>query len=215
MEPLDRARVLEAMRASLDMPDAEIAIADTIMNQVPRGRVEFPREKLGAPATPTQHDPVLWRGEIAYGSDRHFPIWARVRIQVACDRLVAAEALHPGQVVEAGQVRQDTGKCFPAPHPPLGFSSPVGLVVVRAISAGAEIRPGVLAPPNQVNRGDVVNVEVRSGGARLEFTGKAESSGRTGDLVAVRNPTSNRVFRARVDGKNKVTVQAGEADGTK
>jgi len=213
MEPLDRARVLDAMLASLRIADADIAVAETSLNQVPRGRVEFPLERLGTPASPAQRDPVLWRGDIVYGADHRFPIWARVRIQVACERLVAADGLRAGQTLEARQVRTEIATCFPAARLPLPLEQAVGLVVTRPISAGAEIRPEFLAPPNQVNRGDAVAVEVRSGGARLAFTGKAESSGRNGDLVAVRNPSSNRIFRARVDGKDKVTVQAGGSDG--
>lgn len=214
MEALNRARVLEAMRASIEVADADVTIAEISLNPVPRGRIEFPREKLGMPASPAQRDAVLWRGEIVYGGDHRFPVWARVRIQVNCERLVAAESLRPGQAIEAGQVRRETGKCFPAAHPALEAEHATGMVALRAIPAGTEIRPELLAPPNLVNRGDAVEVEVRSGGARLAFTGKAESSGRNGDLVAVRNPSSNRVFRARVDGKGKVTVDAGGNDGS-
>jgi flagella basal body P-ring formation protein FlgA len=213
MEPLNREHVLEAMKTTLQIPDAEITIAEMMLNRVPRGRVEFPREHLGTPATPAQRDPVLWRGEIVYGNDHRFPIWARVRIQVSCARLVATEALHAGQTLEAQQIRQETGKCFPESRPSIAFKPGGGLIVLRPVSAGGEIRPEFLAPPNEVNRGDTVSVEVHSGAARLAFTGKAESSGRNGDLVAVRNPTSNRIFRARVDGKDKVTVQAGDGDG--
>ena len=217
MEALNRSRVLEAMRASLDGAgaDADITLAEVSLNPVPRGRIEFPREKLGVPASPAQRDAVLWRGEVVYGGEHRFPIWARVRIQVNCERLVAAETLRPGQTVEANQMRQESGKCFPAPRTALDAEHAAGMVVLRAIAAGAEIRPESLGLPNQVNRGDEVEVEVRSGAARLAFTGKAESSGRNGDLVAVRNPSSNRVFRARVDGKGKVTVEAGGNDGTK
>jgi flagella basal body P-ring formation protein FlgA len=214
MEALNRSRVLDAMRASLQVAGADIAIAEITLNPVPRGRVEFPREKLGIPASPAQRDAVLWRGEVVYGGEHRFPIWARVRIQVNCERLVAAESLRPGQAIEASQVRQETGKCFPAAHPTLQAERATGMIALRAIAAGAEIRAELLALPNLVNRGDAVEVEVRSGGARLAFTGKAESSGRGGDLVAVRNPSSNRVFRARVDGKGKVTLDAGGNDGS-
>ena len=81
------------------------------------------------------------------------------------------------------------------------------MVPARAIAAGSEIRPEFLIPPNDVNRGDAVHVEVRSGAARLAFTAKAESGGRSGDFIAVRNPSSNKIFRARIEGKDKVVVQ--------
>jgi flagella basal body P-ring formation protein FlgA len=102
----------------------------------------------------------------------------------------------------------EQGECFPAAGQP--EQSPellLGLVPTHPIPAGAEIRPGFLVPPNDVDRGDAVSVEVRSGAARLAFTAKAESAGRNGDFIAVRNPSSNRVFQARVEGKDKVLVQ--------
>jgi hypothetical protein len=64
-------------------------------------------------------------------------------------------------------------------------------------------------PSNQpeVERGDRVAVEVHSGAARLAFEAKAESSGRAGHSVLVRNPENDRLFQAKVEGKGKVLVQ--------
>jgi flagella basal body P-ring formation protein FlgA len=210
MEPLNRDRVLQAMRESLPGPEMRIEIAETSLYPVPRGRLEFPRETLGRPASAAQKDPVLWRGAVIYDGDRRYSVWARVMVKAPCERLIAVEALKPGQPILPPQVRLEQGECFPAPDksrqtPP---ASPMGLVPARPIAAGAEIRPEFLVPPNDVDRGDAVSVEVRSGAARLAFTAKAESGGRNGDFIAVRNPSSNRVFRAQVEGKDKVLVQA-------
>jgi flagella basal body P-ring formation protein FlgA len=56
-------------------------------------------------------------------------------------------------------------------------------------------------------------VEVRSGGAHLIFTGKAETTGHSGDLIVVRNLSSNKVFQARIEGKGKAFLDAGRALG--
>jgi len=53
-----------------------------------------------------------------------------------------------------------------------------------------------LKVPFDVSRGDVVDVEVRSGAARLSFSGRAETDGRSGDMVAIRNEGSKRLFQA-------------------
>jgi len=50
---------------------------------------------------------------------------------------------------------------------------------------------------------------VISGAARLAFTGRAETPGRRGDVVTVRNPASKRTFPARVEAKGKVLVIPG------
>ena len=208
MEALDRDRMLDAMRASLPDSDIRIEIAETSLYPVPRGRLEFPREALGKPASAAQKDPVLWRGAVIYDGDRRYSVWARVMVKTPCQRLLAVAALKPGQIIRPGQLRMEQGECFPAAGQP--EQSPellLGLVPTHPIPAGGEIRPGFLVPPNDVDRGDAVSVEVRSGAARLAFTAKAESAGRNGDFIAVRNPSSNRVFQARVEGKDKVLVQ--------
>jgi flagella basal body P-ring formation protein FlgA len=86
-----------------------------------------------------------------------------------------------------------------------------GMVPTRAIAARSEIRGEFLARPYDVIRGDAVHVEVWSGAARLAFTAKAESDGRSGDLIALRNPSSNRIFRARIRDKDRVVVQIESA----
>jgi len=208
MESLGRDRIVQAMHESLQDSAARIEIAETSMYKVPRGRLEFSRETLGKPASPSQKDPVLWRGDVLYGGDHRYAVWARVRVKVPCDRIIAVEALKPGLPIDPRQVRREQGECFPALQGAGQLSSPSsGLVASRAIAAGSEIRPELLVPPNDVDRGDTVQVEVLSGAARLAFTAKAESGGRSGDFVAVRNPSSNRIFRARIEGKNRVVVQ--------
>lgn len=58
-----------------------------------------------------------------------------------------------------------------------------------------------------VERGDPVEVEVRSGGVRLAFRAAAESGGRAGEAVLVRNPASGQRFRAVVEARGKVGIQ--------
>jgi flagella basal body P-ring formation protein FlgA len=209
MESLDAGRVMQAMLESLHSPGAHIEVAETSLAKVPLGRVEFPREMLGRPASSAQRDPVLWHGEVVYGDDHRFSIWAKVRINVPCRRAVAVEPLKAGQPIEPRQLRTEEGQCFPLPGnaAPIAPESLAGMLPAHAIAAGAEVRPEFVAPPNQVNRGDSVHVEVRSGAARLAFMAKAESGGREGDMIAVRNPSSNKVFRARIKGKDQVVVQ--------
>jgi flagella basal body P-ring formation protein FlgA len=82
------------------------------------------------------------------------------------------------------------------------------MLPLRSVAAGAEVRIDNLVKPNDVTKGDVVAIEVRSGMTRLTFTARAESSGRTGEMIAVRNPESNRIFRARISARNKAIVES-------
>jgi flagella basal body P-ring formation protein FlgA len=82
----------------------------------------------------------------------------------------------------------------------------IGLWPRRPIPAGATLRTDQLAEPKVVAMGDTVEVEVRNGGAFLQLEGKAESAGAVGEIIAVRNPSSHQLIRARVAGPGKATV---------
>ncbi|HEX4276072.1 MAG TPA: flagellar basal body P-ring formation chaperone FlgA [Bryobacteraceae bacterium] len=207
-EPLSRSRITESMIDALKVPGVQIEILETSTEKVPVGRIEFRRESLGNPANPYRSQPVMWRGDIVYAGDRRFAIWARVKVLASVTRVVATENLRAGVPLKAGQVREEVVEAFPLPaERQLPLSQFEGLLPVRSITAGTEMRPADVTRPNDVNRGDLVRVEVHMGAARLALTGRAESAGRLGDLVPVRNLDSSRVFEARVEGKDSVIVQ--------
>jgi flagella basal body P-ring formation protein FlgA len=209
MESLDRGHILQAMRESLPDSGARIDITETSLSLVPRGRLEFPLATLGKPALDTQKDPALWRGDVVYGGDRRYAVWAKVRVTVPCERMIAQEALKAGQPINPQAVVVERGECFPSLDRS-GKTAPaslLGMVPARAIAAGSQIRPEFLTRPNDVNRGDAVRVEVQSGAARLALVAQAESGGRSGDFITVRNPSSNKTFRARIKDKGQVVVQ--------
>jgi flagella basal body P-ring formation protein FlgA len=209
MEALTQDRVLEAMRLTLDGP-ANIEIVELSRFPVPRGRLEFRREGLAIPASPSARTPVTWRGEILYGDKHRFTVWARVVLTASVRYVVAAGNLKRGEAITAAQVREETGERFPVTGD-LAQSAEqvVGRLPLRDIEDGKEIRLALLTLPLDVSRGEMVEVEVLSGGARLAFTGKAESSGRTGDTITIRNLSSSRIFQARVNGRGKALLEPG------
>ena len=75
-----------------------------------------------------------------------------------------------------------------------------------AIATAAAVRKPVMRAP-EVRRGEHVSVVVTSGAALLRFQADAESSGRRGDSVLVRNPENGKLFQARVEGQGRVMVQ--------
>lgn len=206
-ETLNRENALEEMRKALNIPDSKIELMETTPALVPVGKIEFTREGLSAPATPDQSTPVFWRGNLVYAGDRRYAIQAKVRITASLKRVVATEPLRSGVPVKAEQLRLEAFEGFP----PLRSSSAApeqfaGMIPVHPIAAGGEVRLDNLTKPNDVNRGDLVHVEVRFGGAHLALMGRAEAAGRVGDVVAIRNPESSKVFQARVEAKDKVVV---------
>jgi flagella basal body P-ring formation protein FlgA len=213
-QPLDRARAIAAMRESLAVAGAKIEIKDAISDRVPKGAIEFPIAGLGTPSPTGPSTPVMWRGDVVYGDSHRFAIWARVELASPCQKLTAAESLKAGRPIDARQIRVTTGTCFPVAGKELpSLAQLTGMSPIHSISAGTELRPELLAPPNEINRGDAVHIEVRSGAARVVLTARALNGGRSGDTISVRNPESNKTFQARVTGKGTAIVEAGIPKG--
>ncbi|MEI9971406.1 MAG: flagellar basal body P-ring formation chaperone FlgA [Ignavibacteriota bacterium] len=135
-------------------------------------------------------------------------------MQRPCRKLFAGETLKAGRPIEARQVRTTVAACFPvAAKQFLAADQIAGMTPLRTIAAGSELRLDLLAPANDVNRGDAVEVEVHSGAARLALTARALTGGRSGETISVRNPESNKTFQARVSGKGKAIVEADTPKG--
>ena len=87
------------------------------------------------------------------------------------------------------------------------------MVPRRPLPAGVALTENDLDKPLDVERGDTVQVIAEEGHARIETQGVAEDGGRSGAVVTVRNLTSGKKFRARVEEKDKVLVIPGTSSG--
>ncbi len=82
----------------------------------------------------------------------------------------------------------------------------VGMKLRRALKAGDIIYPGVLSPPKVVERGDTVVISAISPTISVEMLGTALNDGKLGQQISVKNKKSNRIIRATVVSKGKVSV---------
>ena len=187
----------EALARAMPLDGARVEVLDFSRLPAPRGRIVFPRQALQRSG--------LWRGYIEYAAGRRFSIWARVKIAARVERAVAKEDLRPGRPVEAAQVRVESSEGFPDPEA-ASLEQVVGRALRRRIPAGRPIPLSALAPARDVQRGELVRVEVASSAARLAFTARAESDAAHGQPVRVRNLESGKVFTARAEGKGRVKV---------
>ena len=203
MRTLARETIIAAMQVSLALPEAGVEITELSLYPAPPGELVFPRAAL----TPPRDGAALWRGYVRYGLNRRFPVWARVKIQVSGPRVVAVEDLKASLPIESTQVRVETFAGFPDSEPAAQSVDQVaGLVPRRRIRAGSAVSLGALDQAKDVVRGERVKVEVHAGAAQLELEGRAESAGRTGQMVSVLNTKSGKRFDAQVAGKGKVMV---------
>jgi flagella basal body P-ring formation protein FlgA len=211
MELLTAERVLEALRQAAGDPSARIEIVEFSRYPVPRGELEFDRSGYTAPPEGARA-PAVWRGRLRYAGNRSVAVWARVRALVPGTRLVAAEDLPAGRPIQASQLRVEAAELpLFGGAGPQSIESAAGRAPRRAIKAGSDVPAGILEEANAVERGDTVSVEVTSGAAQLSLSAKAETAGRKGDLIMLRNPDSGRRFQGRVGDQGKVIIDAKQA----
>jgi flagella basal body P-ring formation protein FlgA len=205
--PLEAANLLAAMQQSL--PQARIEILEFSRQPAPEGEMEFRVENLhGTVGNSTG----LWNGSVRYAGARRFRIWAKVKVLVAVTRVTAAVDLRPGQPIDAAQLTVSTREEFPSTS---AYAQAIEDVAGRwprlPIHAGSLVRIDQMEQPKDVMRGETVKVEVRNGATLLAFVAVAQGSGSVGDYVAILNPDSHKTFRARVEAKGQVSVNAAPA----
>jgi flagella basal body P-ring formation protein FlgA len=198
-EILTRASVTAALQASL--PEARIELIEFSRQPVPAGELRFPRS--GLPAGTAPGAPSFWRGAVRTGGQEDFPVWAKARLSVSGWRTVALAALAPGRPIRADQVRVE-----PYQGPP-GFpdlAHVLGRAPRRPIPVNAVIESQWLEESAEVFGGQTVQLEILSGRTRVLLAGRAQVSGSTGQIVAVRNPANGRLLRGKVTGPGRVEL---------
>lgn len=196
----------EAMGRSLPA-GTEVDIHEFSRQPAPAGEVHFPMSGLNTRTTNSSQ--MLWKGHVKYGGDRKFEVWARVTVRGECTRVVATQPLRPGARISTGQVRVETREGLPCPESLTKIEDVVDRVPRRFISAGHPVLEDVLTTAKEVARGDSIHVNVSSGAARVSFDGTAESAGAVGESIPVRNPATNKVVRARVEGPGRAVLALG------
>jgi flagella basal body P-ring formation protein FlgA len=207
LQPLTDDVIRAAILESLQSPDAHVDVLAISGNQAPAGRVRFPISGLLASTLTGPDTPVTWRGEVLYHGSRKFPIWARVKISATTTRVVATQLILPGQTVTPAQVKIETYDDFPLRNDiARNVEEVVGRMPRRAIREGLPVLRSDLIEPFQVQRGDLVDVTAIAGAAQLHVPALAETAGRQGDLITLKNAHSGKIFRARIEGKDKALV---------
>jgi len=130
-----------------------------------------------------------------------------VKISATMTRVVATQLILPGQNVEADQVRVETYDDFPLRNDiARNLEEVVGRMPRRAIRTGLPVFRLDLIEPFQVRRGDLVDVTAIAGAAQLRMPALAETQGRQGDMISLKNPRTGKIFRARIEGKDRALV---------
>jgi flagella basal body P-ring formation protein FlgA len=211
LQTLNEGAVRAAIRESLANPEARVEVLAMSRVKGPLGKLVFPLSGLSASTNIDPSTPVTWKGEVLYHSSHRFGVWARVRVVATMTRVVATELILPGSAVTAKQVRQETYDDFPLRNDiARSLDEVIGRVSRRAIRAELPVFRSDLMEPYQVQRGEIVQVTAISGAAQLSMEAVAQSSGRQGDTISLKNERSGRTFQARIEGKDKALVVVGQ-----
>jgi len=200
-----------AITAALGSPDVSIEVLETSRYPAPPGEMTFPLSSLRPPPHADPDRPVLWKGYIEHGARRRFAVWARVRLTADITRVVTTEPVQAGSRIRPEQVTVESCQCFPFDD---GFARTpedvVGRISRQPLQAGELISIRSIDRPLDVDRGDSIMIEVRNGSAVIKAEGRAETRGRRGDTILVRNDTSGKKFRATVTGPKQAILALSE-----
>jgi len=204
LEPLVIESSIRESLKLLAISNADIEIVEYSKFRVPTGKLTFPVESLPAYATDST---AMWNGFVDHEHHR-FPVWARVKIQAVETRVVAAINLRAGQTIEANDIRMEDARVFPSRTAGLHtVAEGIGMVAKRYVNAGTPLNSADLMEPFDVGKGEMVTVLVQSGAAVLTVEAEAQSDGRTGQTISLRNGASGKVFRARVTGRGRALLE--------
>jgi flagella basal body P-ring formation protein FlgA len=199
-EPLTSEMLLPILQKALAIDNAKVEILDFSRFGIPRGTFDFPKTGLMPNG--------LWRGRVLYEASHSMPVWVKARITVDRTWVEACETLLPGKVIEASQLSLRSGPRFPFDTTLVeSMNLVVGRRPVRTLASGTPIAGAMLTIAHDIERGDRVAVEVKVGGAILDFDATAESSGRAGESILVKNPDNGRSFPAVIQDKGHVLVE--------
>ena len=204
---IEPERLIAAMRRNPELSEAKIEIVQSDPRPGPRGEIVFPPGgRVGSPTT-SAVDGIIWRGYIKYDTSRRFDTWAKVKIAIASTRVVVSRAIPAGELISEDDLRMEDFHGMLPPHTAIvRVEEIIGQTTRRSIRAGEAIVRGMLESPKEVRKGDSVEITLNGNNLRFRAEGYAETAGRRGETILVRNVTSGKRLRARVDAPGRVTV---------
>jgi len=203
-------QIRSAMEKTLAGHAPKIELVARSLAPAPPGEVVFPLTGLSA----YSENAAVWKGYVLYAGSRHFDIWASVRVRVTETHLKAQGIIHAGERIAPGQWRTESYSGPPLREQILSDASAIeGLVARREFADGAPLLAIYFEAPKAVELGDTVTVIAGVGAAHIEALGQALSAGHCGDVISVRNPRSNRTFKARITAAGQVEVLPGTSVG--
>lgn len=199
-----RAALRKTLRDVPGIDAAKIEISASSQQPIPFGELVFPRSGLQLPFGIQQE--AMWRGFVRH-SGGDFPVWAKVRVIANVTRVVAIASIPSGRPVQRNQVRvENCEDSLLDQTTARNLDEVIGYLPKSVLRAEFPIRKTQLAPPPDVEKGELVDVQVFAGAAHLVVKAKAQADGFKGSTITMHNLSSGKDFPAMVVGKNRVIV---------
>ena len=154
-----------------------------------------------------------WRGAIQTADGQSIPFKVELRLEVMETMVIAKRAFSFGEKVSPhGYVSAERRVAWHS-GPKREMVNPVGQIVRRAIKEGEIISRENLRRARDVESGESIELEVRSGELVLVTQAHAVTGGKQGDRVIVRNSSTKKNFAAVVTGPAKARTIAPVGQG--
>ena len=129
-----------------------------------------------------------------------------VRVSQQAEVLVAARPIGRAAPIGPEDVRVERRELTTGQEPLRDLAAVLGRQAVRNIVAGEPILASLVEQPPLVRRGDMVALTAEARGIRAVTQGEAKEDGKAGQVIRVRNLTSNREVYGTVDAERSVRV---------
>jgi flagella basal body P-ring formation protein FlgA len=132
----------------------------------------------------------------------------RTKIEVLLDVVIAARALPAGTILSDGDVRT-VRKWVRRVHPQSlsPFETTAGKRLKMQVASGMEILASMLKDTPLVRKGKMVKIIFNNGLLHIVTVGLSEEDGVAGNIIRVRNITSNRIIYTKVLSDSLVGIE--------
>lgn len=207
---LTTSAILDAVVVALGRSDVRGEVVDFLRTKLPNGTLVFSVNAAARPPLSDSDAPTMWRGSIRTESGQTFAVWAKIRVTVESNAVLASRRIVKGELIQEGDVALSMVKRSPLSDPTLNsLESVMGKCLKQTVEIGGIIGPSNLENVREVLAGEYAHVDSEIGLALVSLTARAQTAGRAGDTILMQNPANGRMFRALVTGKGRVRALGG------
>lgn len=139
---------------------------------------------------------------------KHWKVYVSAQVDVYEDVMASTRPILRGQSIDINDVQVIHQKA--SKRSQAYFHKPdqiVGMIAKYSIPVGKVFSLQMVEAPRLVQRGEIVTLVAETASLVVRMKGKALSDGAAGDVIKVRNTTSNRVVEGIVSGTGTVKVK--------